>query len=71
MPDVTRTSMFLDRDLVRQAQAVLGTTTVVETVHAALENAVDSRRRARAVDRVWDLVDWDELDRVRREEGAR
>ena len=39
-------------------------------MHAALENAVDSRRRARAVDRVWDLVDWDELDRLRREEDA-
>lgn len=57
--------MFLDRDLVRQAQAVLGTATIVETVHAALENAVDSRRRERAVDRVWDLVDWDELGRLR------
>lgn len=69
MADVTRTSMFLDRDLVREAQEALGTTTVVETVHAALENAVESRRRGRAIRRINELIDWDELDRLHRAEG--
>jgi Arc/MetJ family transcription regulator len=61
--------MFLDRDLVSEAQAVLGTKTVVETVHAALEEAVERERRRAALGRIKELVDWDELDRIHRAEG--
>ncbi len=68
MANVTRTSMFLDRDLVRKAQSALGTTTVVETVHAALENAVVTRRRTHAWERIGELVDWEALERLRRAE---
>jgi len=55
--NVTRTSMFLDRDLVREAQELLGTPTVVETVHEALRRAVQRERWSRA----WDVLarmDW-------------
>lgn len=69
MANVTRTSMFLDRDLVREAQAALGTPTVVETVRVALENAVQTSRRGRAIERISELVDWEELDRIHRAEG--
>jgi Arc/MetJ family transcription regulator len=44
MANVKRTSMFLDRDLVREAAGALGTKGVTETVHAAMRHvvAVDS-----------------------------
>ena len=63
MANVKRTSMFLDRDLVREAERVLGTKGPTETVHAAMRVAVDQdRRRAaqrRLVERIisGDLVD--------------
>lgn len=69
MANVSRTSMNLDRDLVREAQAALGTRTVVETVHVALENAVQRERRMLAWDRIGELVDWEALDDLLRAEG--
>jgi len=44
MPNVRRTSMNLDLELVEQAKAELGTKGATETVHRALEDVV---RRAR------------------------
>jgi Arc/MetJ family transcription regulator len=44
MPNVRRTSMNLDLELVEQAKAELGTNGTTETVHAALDEVV---RRAR------------------------
>ena len=39
------TTIDLDRDLVGEARAVLGTRTTTETVHAALADVVHRRRR--------------------------
>ena len=63
MANVKRTSMFLDRDLVRAAEATLGTKGPTETVHAAMREVVQvEKRRAaqrRLVERIirGDLVD--------------
>jgi Arc/MetJ family transcription regulator len=40
MANVKRTSMFLDRDLVEAAAAVLGTKGATATVHAAMRQVV-------------------------------
>ena len=42
----THTTLDLDRDLLRDAADVLGTTKTTETVHAALREVVARRRRA-------------------------
>jgi Arc/MetJ family transcription regulator len=61
--NVKRTSMFLDRDLVHEAEAALGTKGPTETVHAAMRVAVSQKRRLiaqrRLIDRIkrGDLVD--------------
>jgi Arc/MetJ family transcription regulator len=63
MANVKRTSMFLDRDLVHEAEEALGTKGPTETVHAAMRAAVeqDKRRAAqrRFIDRIFrgELVD--------------
>ena len=41
----THTTLDLDRDLLRDAAEVLGTTRTTETVHAALRDVVARRRR--------------------------
>ncbi len=41
-----RTTVNLDRELVREAAAILGTSTIVETVHAAVAQVVARRKRA-------------------------
>jgi Arc/MetJ family transcription regulator len=63
MANMKRTSIILDRDLVHEAERVLGTQGPTATVHAAMRVAVDQdRRRAaqrRLVERIiaGDLVD--------------
>ena len=63
MGNVKRTSMFLDRDLVHDAELALGTKGPTETVHAAMRAVVDREKRRAAqrrfVDRILsgDLVD--------------
>jgi Arc/MetJ family transcription regulator len=63
MANVKRTSMFLDRDLVEEAQEALGTKGPTETVHAAMRVAVSQKKRLlaqrRLIDRIkrGDLVD--------------
>jgi Arc/MetJ family transcription regulator len=52
MPNVRRTSMNLDLELVEQAKAELGTNGTTETVHAALSEVV---RRA-AIERMLESV---------------
>ena len=44
------TTMDLDADLVAEAANVLGTTKIVDTVHAALTEVVRARRRLRIAD---------------------
>jgi Arc/MetJ family transcription regulator len=48
--NVTRTSMFLDRDLVREAARVLGTEGVTDTVHEALREVIATQMRRELVE---------------------
>jgi Arc/MetJ family transcription regulator len=49
----THTTLDLDRELLTEAAAALGTTRTTETVHAALREAVAMRARARLMARDW------------------
>lgn len=40
-----KTSVEVNRDIARQAAAILGTTTLRETINAALREVVDAKRR--------------------------
>ena len=53
----THTTLDLDRDLLAQAAAVLGTTRTTQTIHAALREVVARRQRRWLADR-----DFTELD---------
>jgi len=77
MANVKRTSMFLDRDLVHEAEEALGTKGPTETVHAAMRAAVEQEERRAAQKRFFDRVKRgeiapnmtvDEFLRIRREE---
>jgi Arc/MetJ family transcription regulator len=61
MANVKRTSMFLDRDLVEEAGAALGTRGPTETVHAAMRAAVDEERRRAAQRRLVERIKRGEL----------
>lgn len=49
----THTTLDLDRDLLVEAAAVLGTTRTTETVHAALREVVARQSRVRLMARDW------------------
>lgn len=49
----THTTLDLDRDLLVEAAAALGTTRTTETVHAALREAVALQSRVRLIARDW------------------
>jgi len=76
MANVKRTSMFLDRDLVHEAETALGTKGPTETVHAAMRAAVEREKRDAAQKRLMDRIKrgeltnltLDEFLRMRREE---
>jgi Arc/MetJ family transcription regulator len=76
MANVKRTSMFLDRDLVHEAEDALGTKGPTETVHAAMRAAVEQKQRRAAQKRFMDRLKrgeltnltLDEFLRMRREE---
>lgn len=53
----THTTLDLDRDLLAQAAAALGTTRTTQTVHAALRDVVARRQRRWLAER-----DFSELD---------
>jgi len=61
MANVKRTSMFLDRDLVKQAEAALGTKGPTETVHAAMRSAVQEEKHLAAQRRLMDRIKRGEL----------
>jgi Arc/MetJ family transcription regulator len=42
---VPKTSVEVDKDILRQAAAILGTRTLRETIDAALRDVVDAKRR--------------------------
>ena len=47
-----KTSLAIDREKVAEAQKILGTKTLAETVDAALEEVVNLERRRRLMDRI-------------------
>jgi Arc/MetJ family transcription regulator len=49
----THTTLDLDRELLAEAGAALGTTRTTETVHAALREAVARQARVRLMARDW------------------
>ena len=53
----SHTTLDLDRELLREAAAALGTTRTTDTVHAALRDVVNRRKRAWLAQR-----DFSELD---------
>jgi len=42
---MSKTSVEVDKDIARQAAAILGTTSLRATIHAALLEVVDAKRR--------------------------
>jgi Arc/MetJ family transcription regulator len=54
MANVKRTSMFLDRDLVEEAEAALGTKGPTETVHAAMREVLAMRAGSELADLIAD-----------------
>lgn len=56
MANVKRTSMFLDRDLVRAAEVTLGTKGPTETVHAAMRAVVQIEKRRTAQRRLVERI---------------
>ena len=46
---VTKTSVDVDRDVAAQAAAILGTSTLKDTIHASLLEVVNARRRLELV----------------------
>jgi Arc/MetJ family transcription regulator len=59
--NVKRTSMFLDRDLVHEAEEALGTKGPTETVHAAMRVALTQKKRLMAQRRLLELIKRGEL----------
>jgi Arc/MetJ family transcription regulator len=59
--NVKRTSMFLDRDLVRAAEVALGTKGPTETVHAAMREVVQVEKRRAAQKQLLELIKRGEL----------
>jgi len=47
-----KTSLVIDRDKVAEAKRILGTSTLAETVDAALEEVIALDRRRRVMDRI-------------------
>ena len=46
---VSKTSVEIDRDIAREAAAILGTTTLRDTIDASLREVVHARRRLQLV----------------------
>jgi Arc/MetJ family transcription regulator len=60
------TTMNLDQDLVREAQEILGTTQVTETVHRALQEVVNRRHRRAVLAYDFPGLTPDSLEEMRR-----
>lgn len=65
-----RTALDLDLDLVREAQQELGTTETTETIHRALEEVINLRRRQRLADRALPGLTPESLEQIRRNRTA-
>jgi Arc/MetJ family transcription regulator len=60
----------LDLDLLREAQRELGTTETTETIHRALEEAINLRRRQRLTARILPGLTPEALEQIRRNRTA-
>ncbi len=47
-----KTSMVIDRDKIEQVKEILGTTTIADTVDAALEDVINHDRRMALLERI-------------------
>jgi Arc/MetJ family transcription regulator len=47
-----KTSLAIDREKVEEAKRILGTTTIAETVDAALQDVIDFAARRRLMERI-------------------
>lgn len=47
---MSKTSVEIDSDIARAAAAILGTTTLRATIHAALQEVVDAQKRLELLD---------------------
>jgi Arc/MetJ family transcription regulator len=47
-----KTSLVIDREKVEEAKKILGTTTIAETVDAALQDVIDFAHRRRLMERI-------------------
>jgi Arc/MetJ family transcription regulator len=47
-----KTSLVIDREKVEEAKKILGTTTLAETVDAALQDVIDFAHRRRLMERI-------------------
>ena len=47
-----KTSLVIDRAKVEEAKRILGTTTIAETVDAALQDVIDFAKRRRLMERI-------------------
>ena len=60
------TTLNLDEDLLREAQEELGTTEKTATIHRALQEAINLRRRQRLAERVLPGLTPEHLEEMRR-----
>jgi Arc/MetJ family transcription regulator len=67
---VKRTSLNLDLDLVREAADVLGTDRTTDTIHGALADVVQRRRRRSLTEHEFPGLTLDSLDEMRRPRAA-
>jgi len=56
---MSKTSVEIDRDIAAQAAAILGTTTLRETIDASLHEVVDAKRRLELVALITDPTSFD------------
>lgn len=60
------TTLNLDLDLLREAQQEMGTSEKTETIHRALEEAINLRRRQRLAERPLPGLTPESLEQIRR-----
>jgi Arc/MetJ family transcription regulator len=65
-PNIKRTSLNLDLDLVAEARGILGTAGTTDTVHRALREVVGDERLRRLAARSFDDLTPESLDDLRR-----
>jgi Arc/MetJ family transcription regulator len=64
---IKRTNVNLDTQLVKEAAALLGTTRISDTVHAAMRDVIARERRRRLVERdLFEELEQEALEEMRR-----